>query len=49
MKRIALPLIAILAIASFCGCDRNIFKFGGKDAPKDAPEYTVTAEQSANK
>ncbi len=49
MKRIVFALIAMFVLVSFCGCERNVFRFAGKEAPKKAPAYTVTAEQSANK
>ncbi|MDZ4785998.1 MAG: hypothetical protein SGJ02_07970 [bacterium] len=42
-------LITLLLLSVFCfGCDRREFDFAGKPAPKNAPEYTNTAEQSRN-
>ncbi len=49
-KSFSIFLFGILFIAGIflSGCERNIFNYAGKDAPKTQPEYTYSVEENRN-
>ena len=42
--RLLLTTAFAFTFISLVGCQRNAFEYGGRDAPKDAPEYTATSD-----